>query len=219
MKGGRGRRSSESNSGRRETFEHLPPQLSHWTLLTSTNTSNKITLHANIRYLHSMWCDMAYPSGRTWVNALPEPVGLSWFSELGQSPSDGMAAGEKGELRSLHQVSTWFWIFVQSTNDNQDLKAVYSILAHYAIHTSAVEVRSSCNLPSFNLKRVQKSSVSSYTHLQYTPCLGPTCKYCWCGMAAIDRSFSARKLRGGAALQTFVCFSLVECVHHAVCIC
>lgn len=98
---------------------------------------------------------MAYPSGRTWVNALPEPVGLSWFSELGQSPSDGMAAGEKGELRSLHQVSTWFWIFVQSTNDNQDLKAVYSILAHYAIHTSAVEVRLSCNLPSFNLKRVQ----------------------------------------------------------------
>lgn len=88
----------------------------------------------------------------------------------------------------------------------------YSILAHYAIHTSAVEVRSSCNLPSFNLKRVQKSSVSSYTHLQYTPCLGPTCKYCWCGMAAIYRSFSARKLRGGAALQTFVCFSLVECM-------
>jgi len=34
---------------------------------------------------------MAYPSGRTWVNALPEPVGLSWISELGQPPSDGMA--------------------------------------------------------------------------------------------------------------------------------
>lgn len=164
-------------------------------------------------YLHSMWCDMAYPSRCTWVNALPEPVGLSWISELGQSPSDGMAAGKRGELRSLHQVSTWLWIFVQSTEWQPGPEScAYSILAHYAIHISAVEVRSRCNLPCFDLKRVQKSSVSSYTHLQYTPCLGPTCKYCWCGMAAIDSTLPARKLRGGAALQTFVCFSLVECV-------
>lgn len=138
---------------------------------------------------------------RTQLDLWTGPVSIWWN---GCWKEEGVEITAPGvyvalDICAKHRMTTRTW-------------SAYSILAHYAIHISAVEVRSRCNLPCFDLKRVQKSSVSSYTHLQYTPCLGPTCKYCWCGMAAIDSTLPARKLRGGAALQTFVCFSLVECV-------